>query len=154
MIIWQGYDNLSEVLLTCEKRRIWHTKCTNSIGHHIYSIGHHIYMKGRKIISILTILFLLSLMNCPLMANPITKTYSHDCSGKTEKKDQKQHFCCDQQAITAKDAFQKTTDSVAIVAQLPSGLALKPNFVETIETAFCGPPASKDLLTKLSILRI
>jgi len=111
-------------------------------------------MKGRKVISILTILFLLSLMNCPLMANPITKTSSHDCSGKNDKKDQKQHFCCDQQAITAKAAFQKSPDSLVIIAELPSGLALKPNFLDSIETVSSGPPAAKDLLTKLSILRI
>jgi hypothetical protein len=111
-------------------------------------------MKGRKVISILTILFLLTLMNCPLMANPFVKTSAHDCSGKNEKKDQKQHFCCDQQAITAKDAFQKSPDSATIIAQLPSGLALKPNFIDSVETVFFSPPASKDLLTKISILRI
>ena len=147
MIIWQISDNLSEALLKLQEEKVWHRKCTNSIEHHIY-------MKGRKVISILTILFLLSLMNCPLMANPITKTSSHDCSGKTEKKEQKQHFCCDQQAVTAKAALQKSPDSVAIIAQLPSGLALKPNFLDPVETKVFSPPASKDLLTKISILRI
>jgi hypothetical protein len=111
-------------------------------------------MNGKRIISILTILFLLTLMNCPLMASPFPKTSTHDCSGKTEKKETKQHFCCDQQAITAKAAFQKSPDSFAIIAELPSGLALKPNFLDSIETVSLGPPAAKDLLTKLSILRI
>jgi hypothetical protein len=114
-------------------------------------------MKGKKVISILTILFLLSLMNCPLMANPVTKTSSHDCSGKNEKndqKDQKQHFCCDQQAITAKAAFEKSPDSATIIAQFPLVSSLKPNFLDNLETSFFGPPASKDLLTKLTILRI
>jgi hypothetical protein len=111
-------------------------------------------MKGSKVISILTILFLLSLMNCPLMTNPIMKTSSHDCSEKNEKKDQKQHFCCDQQAITAKAAFQKSHESAAIIAQIPLGLTQKSNFWDTLETAFFGPLTSKDLLTKISILRI
>lgn len=111
-------------------------------------------MNGKRVISILTILVLVSLMSCPLMAYPLGKPAAHDCSGKSKNNDQKQHFCCDQQAITAKAAFQKSPDSAVIIANLQPGLPLRPNFLDTTETAFCGPPASKDLLTKISVLRI
>jgi hypothetical protein len=111
-------------------------------------------MNGKKVISILTVLFLLSLMTCPLMAYPLSKSATHDCSEKNKNNDQKQHFCCDQQAITAKAAFEKSADSATIIAQFPLVSSLKPNFLDNLETSFFGPPASKDLLTKLTILRI
>jgi hypothetical protein len=108
-------------------------------------------MSGKKVISLLTILVLLSLMTCPLMAYPLTKRPAHDCSGKSEKSDQKQHFCCDQQAITAKITFKKTPDSA--IALLKFSLSsFVSQFKESDQTAFYDKP--DHLLLKLSVLRI
>lgn len=109
-------------------------------------------MNGKRFISILTILFLLSLMTCPLMAYPLSKPATHDCSGKSKNNDQKQHFCCDQQAITAKAAFTKASESPLPILRF----SLNPisNFNGHQDVAFFDKPPSDDLLLKLSILRI
>jgi hypothetical protein len=109
-------------------------------------------MNGKKVISLLTILVLVSLMTCPLMAYPITKPAAHDCSGKSKDNDQKQHFCCDQQAITAK-VFKQVSDSTVVTLKFCEAQI----FLRSIEghnSAFLNHSDSKDLLAKLSVLRI
>jgi hypothetical protein len=108
-------------------------------------------MSGKKVISVLTILVLLSLMSCPLMAYPLAKRTAHDCSGRSGKSDQKQHFCCDQQAITAKITFKKVPDSALEVVKFSLNSFVS-QFKETDPTASYNKP--DNLFLKLSVLRI
>ncbi|MCI0446494.1 hypothetical protein L0244_23535 [bacterium] len=110
-------------------------------------------MNGKRVIGILTILVLLSLMTCPLMAYPLSKPAAHDCSGKSKNNDQKQHFCCDQQAITAKVASAKASDSTIAVLNFSLSPFIS-HFNDHHDAAFFDKPHSDDLLLKLSILRI
>ena len=87
------------------------------------------------------------------MAFPLSKPAAHDCSGKSKNSDQKQHFCCDQQAITAKVAFTRISDSTIEVLKI-SLSAFDSHFNDHHDAAFFDKPPSDNLLLKLAVLRI
>ena len=111
-------------------------------------------MRATTLLSILTILFLLTPLACPMIAEAKVEHSSHACpEDQRNQENQGMHACCDQQAVPVK-TVEPNFGQLVEVLPLSGSTGVTQVSVLRLANLVDFHAKKGDFLTKLSILRI